>query len=127
MYDGRNQIRPYKRLLCVATLMLFGCQSGDLPAQKPIEPVLSDNSDAVYQVCDQTNGISCSINEQLNQLSIAIDRTIPPDETQRGVYFVSRHYCRLSRLSGDENNRVLLIRPNGTQVGRSCSTIEEIE
>jgi hypothetical protein len=71
--------------------------------------------------------VSCSMNPQLNRLTVTIDQTGTPEETQRGVAFVATYYCRLSRIEGNDENTVLLVRPDGSQVGRPCSLIGTVD
>jgi hypothetical protein len=112
--------------LVVALSFAIGCQNSLPASQERFEPLSLGASNEVYRVCGQTLGVSCSMNAFLHQLTITVDMTGTPEETQRGVAFVSTYYCRLSRLEGNEENRVLLVRPDGTQVGRACSTIGTI-
>ena len=107
--------------------LLMGCQSAPPPKAGQFKPLSLDASNEIYRVCEQTLGVSCSMNEQLNQLTIAVNMAGTPEETQHGVVFISTYYCRLSRVEGNDENRVLLLRPDGTQVGRSCSSIGTVE
>lgn len=114
-----------RRLAFLAIVLTFflGCASTPQPKQREFKPMSLGAADEVYRVCAQTLGVSCSMNPQLNRLTITIDQTGTVEETQRGVAFMSTYYCRLSRLEGNHENTVLLVRPDGSQVGRPCSLI----
>ena len=124
--------------LAIATLVLtfsIGCVNSNnevtspdrwsLPktgaVTKPYQPMKIGAAEEVHQVCARTLGVSCALG--VNQLTLTIDQTGTPEETQRGVSFMSTYYCRLTRLEGQPDNTVLLVRPDGSQVGRSCTKI----
>lgn len=115
--------------LAIAGLVLtflLGC-AHEGAVTKPFKPMSVGAADEVYRVCGETLGVSCSMNPHLDQLTIVIDQTGTPEETQRGVAFVSTYYCRLSRIEGNDENTVLLVRPDGSQVGRPCSLIGTVD
>jgi hypothetical protein len=112
--------------LAIAVLVLtfsLGCQgiAKTGAAKKPFEPMSIGAAEEVQDVCARTLGVTCTLFE--SQMTITIDQTGTPEETQRGVSFMSQYYCRLMRIEGRGENGVLLVRPDGGQVGRECADI----
>lgn len=116
--------------LAVATIVLtFSLGCSGMPktgaATKPFEPMSIGAAEEVRTVCARTLGVSCELKQ--SQMTLTIDQTGTPEETQRGVSFMSVYYCRLMRIEGRPENGVLLIRPDGSQVGRNCSDIGTVQ
>jgi hypothetical protein len=108
-------------------VLSFGCASKPTPVDRTYgdnyKPMSLNAANEVFRVCSQTKGVSCSLNDTHDRLSILIDKTGTVSETKRGVLFMSTYYCRLTRLEGNDNTRVLLIRPDGSQSGRPCNLV----
>lgn len=119
-----------KTRLAIAALALtfsFGCAgiSETGAAKKQFEPMSIGAAEEVRAVCDRTLGVSCKFKQ--TQMTLTIDGTGTVEETQRGVSFMSVYYCRLMRIEGRPENGVLLIRPDGSEVGRECATIGTVQ
>jgi hypothetical protein len=114
-------------IACLVLTFLLGCATEGAVNKPFFKPMSVGAADEVYRVCGTTLGVSCSMNPALNRLTVTIDQTGTPEETQRGVAFVATYYCRLSRIEGNDENTVLLVRPDGSQVGRPCSLIGTVD
>ena len=116
--------------LAIAVIVLtfsFGCAGlGETgAAKKPFKPMSIGAAEEVQDVCDRTLGVSCTLHQ--TQMTLTIDGTGTVEETQRGVEFMSVYYCRLMRIEGRPENGVLLVRPDGSEVGRECARIGQPE
>jgi hypothetical protein len=113
------------RLIIALSVLTFslGCSGLALTgaAAKPYAPMNIGAAEEVQDVCARTLGVTCTLFP--TQLTLTIDQTGTPEETQRGVSFMSQYYCRLMRIEGRGENGVLLVRPDGSQVGRECADI----
>lgn len=112
--------------LAIAAIVLtfsFGCSgmAKNGAATKPFEPMSIGAAEEVRSVCARTLGVSCEFYP--TQMTLTIDETGTIEETQRGVSFMSMYYCRLMRIEGKGVNGVLLVRPDGSWLGRECALI----
>ena len=114
-------------LASLTLAFLLGCATQEGAITRPFKPMSIGAADEVYRVCGTTLGVSCSMSPYLDRLTVTIDQTGTPEETQQGLAFVAIYYCRLSRIEGNDDHTVLLIRPDGSQVGRPCTLIGTVD
>jgi hypothetical protein len=114
-----------KYLALLLVTVMLGCAGARQPQPTPRtwEPISIDAYKEVYHACSEVRGVTCAINIQRNHLSLYIDESGTPEETQRAVSFISTYYCRLSRLEGNYSSSLSLRRPDGSETGRPCNTL----
>lgn len=110
-------------LIMVALLGCVGI-SQEQPTPRTWEPISIGAAREVYRACIEIRGITCAINSQRNHLSLYINESGTPEETQRAVNFISTYYCRLIRLGGNHHSSISLRHPNGSETSRPCNTLQ---